>query len=607
MREENNSKKNKTFEILMRYRLIFEILAGALFLYLVFLKNGMIFETNDDQIISHLLSGSIISKQQIRIFDHVHVFESTPLVLMYHLFPTVPWYGLYILFCHVLIIFLPIDAILSRAEKYSHIVIAAFSIGVVSLAQWYIHSRLQYSSTAELLAITGFICFVFYKNRKQAIIILLILETMSFAMRYNAMLFILPFGASLLLLMILSKKKEERKESIKEILCVIAMLLGIIFIGLVSAKLVYLPSPYKNTVSIHNDRIEIIDYNYVPEYEDVKDILDKYDISEAKYRAFFNYVILDWNLDSPVLEELAEYVKSNPKRNSISVRDILSDVYNASFHNNFCKLSGLIISSWLAALLIIVLYRKYSYYLFVLSYGLARGMCWGYLFSKGRVVDRVLLPLLITDSIVSISIIVLCIMSEENDEKKALTRVRWIITVAILLVITMFSFRTTREQYRYIVSMREGIECLNEYQSFINDYCDNHPDKSYILSSEIYIYWPVDIADTSAQSHNYSFSGGWYSLLPESQEYIREYIESSEELYYICLLPDEYPTNEYNLNYFSELTGEAPVLEEELVLPTGGKAGVYRINANVIKSGTASITCNAYRMLATGPKRTVQK
>lgn len=603
-------KKNNIFDRVKRYRIAFEIAAGILFLLIIYTKSNVYFETNDDTIISYLLSGSIISKPQIRIFDYVHVFETIPLVLLYKVIPFVPWYGLYILICHLLFIVLPINAISSRTNNMKEMIVSYISYGLILLPQWIIHSRIQYSSTAELLALAGFICFLFYKNRKCALISFIILEIMGYLMRYNAMLLMLPIGMSLFVLHILNSPNDNRKKAIKETAQALLLLVIVVVSLFLVSVVAYGSQKYREARTLNNLRMEIMDYNFVPEYADVKEILDRYNISENKYYALLNYNSYEWTESEKALEEIAEYVNNHNYERDKRLFNSFKQVWNKTLNYEFGKLSGVIIGAWILVFTMIVVYSKPSYLVVVGTYVVSKIISWGYLFYRGRVVGRVLLPLFVAENLVALSIMLSCILinKKKNDKSKKLYKVIRISSIiALLFFMLIMAFRSARNQHRYLYSLSSGYEYMKEYKVFIDSYCDNHSENAYILSSEIYNYWPASIKDTAKQKHNYTFSGGWYSLLPESREYTNDYCNSSENLYYICLLPEEYSVSEYNLKFLEEKNGQSPQLEDELELPTGARAGVYRLDANTINNGTASITWNTYRILATGPRSTVIK
>lgn len=580
-----NQEKNDFYSIFYKFRIIYIFILSIFCVGIITAKAGLLFETNDDIFISHLLSGSLISKQQIRMYDYVLVLETIPFVTLYRFFPSVPWYGLFIVVCHLLMIIFPLDVFLSKAKKYYDVfVITAFTC-TSFLTGLYIHSRLQFTSTAEVLAIVGFICFVFYDNRKKAFVTFVLFETLSITVRCKAMLLMLPMGAVLLLFYIV-KNNEEMKERLIEVVKAIILVALISLAGIVTTALINIPQKYRTSYLANKANDEMVDYFNIPEYDSVQGLLTENGITESKYRAFFNYLIIDWEKDYDALINLHEYNNSIQKEKP-SIFAIIKNIFDSYFKSDYWYIQLVIAFSWIIAMSMMIINSKSFYCLFAIIYSLSKIISMGYLFYNGRVVGRVLLPLIYVDILIAMALILSDFLLESDDKKK--DKLKKIFTTVFLCAFVAVSFFSVRKQYRYLFSQKDTIDCLNEYKKFINEYCDNRSDNSYILSSEIYIYWPSKIYETTKQEHNYTFSGGWYSLLPESQEYVREYIESANDLYYICLIPEDYPNNVDNLNYLKELFGYVPQLEEELELPTGSKAGVYRIKAKVSNSGTKSI------------------
>ena len=63
-------------------------------------------------------------------------------------------------------------------------------------------------------------------------------------------------------------------------------------------------------------------FSHIPEYKDVQSILNKYDVTEKQYLAFFQYAMIEPNLSGDCLLEVAEYAKSSQTK--VSFHQILS-------------------------------------------------------------------------------------------------------------------------------------------------------------------------------------------------------------------------------------------------------------------------------------------
>ena len=142
--------------ILQKFSLIPEILLCGLFFYLVYIKCGLWFETNDDLIINDLLRGAITGQPEYHTIYN-SVILTAPLSLLYRIAPTIPWWGGFLILCNGLSILIPLDAVVKRGKSLFSIILGSVTISLTILPSLYLRGRIQYTSTAMILAIAGFV------------------------------------------------------------------------------------------------------------------------------------------------------------------------------------------------------------------------------------------------------------------------------------------------------------------------------------------------------------------------------------------------------------------------------------------------------------------
>lgn len=164
--------------------------------------------------------------------------------------------------------------------------------------------RIQFTSTAVILAISGYIALYLEENRKKGYVLFFVTELLAFCVRYKAMLMIQPFGGIVwlgLALVQLGKtgwSRERLLEKGKEAGRLLLIWAAIFLLGGFGNIIGYHSEGWKDFIKFSETRAQLFDYYGAPNYEDVKDILDRYNVTENVYDGFCNYNILDWEVST---------------------------------------------------------------------------------------------------------------------------------------------------------------------------------------------------------------------------------------------------------------------------------------------------------------------
>ena len=159
---------------------------------LVYVKQmGVYFETNDDRIIAEILSGAYSTAPDPHVI-HENYLLTLPLSSLYRITVNIPWYGLCLLLFHVLAWFVIENSFLSRCEKWKEYCLVLAGLSGLFLGSLSLIGRIQFTSTAVMLAIAGYVALIMEKNTKKGFIMFFLLELFSFFVRYKAMLMIQP-------------------------------------------------------------------------------------------------------------------------------------------------------------------------------------------------------------------------------------------------------------------------------------------------------------------------------------------------------------------------------------------------------------------------------
>ncbi|MCD7842016.1 MAG: hypothetical protein LUG56_06045 [Lachnospiraceae bacterium] len=129
----------------------------AFFTVMILAGVGVCFETNDDRIFVEFLSGSLTGSPDAHAI-YLNYLLSWPLMVLYRVTPSVPWYGLFLIASHCTALFLILRNILAVLETKEGTIRGIFLCVGLLLADIYLFSQIQFTSTAALLAIAGYSC-----------------------------------------------------------------------------------------------------------------------------------------------------------------------------------------------------------------------------------------------------------------------------------------------------------------------------------------------------------------------------------------------------------------------------------------------------------------
>jgi hypothetical protein len=322
---------------------------------------------------------------------------------------------------------------------------------------------------------------------------------------------------------------------------------------------------------VHDDiRVKMFDYYGKPDYLEVKDILDKYNVSENEYNAYLNYTVFKSNITLDCEKELAEYASTDENNRISDALNGIKSIYLEDYQWNINRFS---ICAFIALIILIIVYGKY--YLLIPSLGLAAAqvVTWGVLFYRGRVLMRVTVPVFACSALLSMALVIECISGDCSRGKNILRRTTAVVCCAILI---FTGFSSARQQYRYVHEVNEGQSIFMEGMYEIIAYCEAHGDNRYILESvSMGNYKGSAFESRIYHPSNYVFSGGWFSNMPDVKEHMESYLNEKEEMYLI-IYSDGNEAEHPSVKYLEEYTGKDAEEVDTIVTSPGVIYTVYR-------------------------------
>jgi len=552
-----------------KYRIPLGLCIAVIWIFLIYRCTGIFFETNDDRIISEIFSGSMTGAPEAHAY-YVGYPLGFLLSSLYSLSAAVPWYGGTLVLFQLLCCFFIVDAFLFRCRNKKEYFFALLFCALLYAANFYIIASIQFTSTAAILAITGYLCFFLYPEGKPRCIIFFLLEFFSFLLRSNAMLMIQPMGFLTLAGFYFAEHKLLPLKMLftkyRSLFQAAAVLAAILIIGRGSYHIFYSSSGWKEYEKVNDAVTEITDYAAIPEYTDVRPILEKYNVTEKQYNAFLQYAMIEENLSGDCLLEIAEVAHAQNIPPSSS--QVFSLFLNSYTTHEYWNLNLLLLAAW-AVLILYILLKKIPSLLFPLAgLFLARSALWLFLLYEGRVPPRVMVPLYLGEISLLFCLFFLAVLENNACCFPAL----------LLLLLLPFGVKTFMSQYTYISEKNAKESIYFQGMQDMISYCNNRPEKRYFIDASTLIYYRGSAFETKIYGRrNGVITGCWYSGAPVLYQYEKDYFSDCDSIYLVTSSDMEMQSGMV-IAYLEERLKASACLEDTFTVSNGGKYLVYEFS-----------------------------
>lgn len=144
-----SKEKERTYQ-LARFGMSVGIAAAMLLT--VYFRAGIYFESNDDRNITEILSGAFGGRPDAHTV-YVNYWLSVLLSGLYRITLQIPWYGLMLLLFHMMSYVLILDTVIKLGRSKLKILISIGIVMTLFLQNFYSVAKIQYTSTAIVLAV----------------------------------------------------------------------------------------------------------------------------------------------------------------------------------------------------------------------------------------------------------------------------------------------------------------------------------------------------------------------------------------------------------------------------------------------------------------------
>lgn len=582
-----------------KYRIPFSFCIAALWIFLIYRFAGIYFETNDDRILTEIFSGAMTGSPEAHAY-YVDYLLGFLLASLYRLTTNIPWYGGMLVLFQFLCHFLIADAFLSRGKNKKDFFFAFVFCGILYAAGFYTIANIQYTSTAAMLAITGYLCFLLYPEKKIRYILFFLLECFSFLLRSNAMLMVQPIGFLTLAGFYYAKHKLDsflpthvshtlstkniRLKEYRPLLYAAAILFAIIIIGKGNYYIFYSSPSWQEYKKVNDGVTEITDYSAIPEYAKVQDILQKYGVTEKQYNAFLQYAMIEENLSGDCLLEIAEVAHAENIRPSFfqTCKQLLESYASPEYWG----LNLLLIAVWSVFLLYIFLEKAFLLLFPLSGLFLSRSALWLFLLYEGRTPPRIMVPLYLAELSFLFCLFFLTVLKfpdtslrMKNEHYHALPQnnpaIRKYLPIVLVLLLLPFAAKTFKNQYLYLSTKNANESIYFGGMQDIISYCNNHSEKRYFIDASALLYYRGSAFETKIYGlRNAVITGCWYSGAPVLYQYEKDYFSDCDTIYLITSSDMEMQSGMV-IAYLEERLKTVAYLEEVFTVSNGGKYLVY--------------------------------
>lgn len=489
-----------------------------------------VFQTNDDMMINFLASGFETGIPESRLL-HLNIVLSKLISLLYSVLPLISWYGILLCFSHLICMVLILYVCLNQCKSLMNKIGTTFVLLVIFLYLWMPQvANIQYTVTSAIFCGTAIFCFYFTDMSKRIVgivkinILISILVGASFCWRWKVTVMAIPFAFAVWIIKWKAEDQIFEKEVIIKYLLLpisVIIMIGTLF---VIDQIYYSQPQWIEFKSYNKVREDIFDYDLAPPYDNVKELCDRYNVSEKSYDALrdTNLLVFDKNISNEFLNGLYNYstdLKKNEITQGTNLKRVLSD-YIIRILQYDRPYSIIIVTSYILLIIYSILNRKKasSRIFSLVILGVMRCLTWFVILYKGRCPERISVSLYLIELLIIIAFFIQEGIILEITKRKN----KGILTFFIIV----YTLILGRWGISNIIQLKDrvynNLEITKDFKTLIN-YCQFKSENFYFYDVNILHGEHITENIFEAQSQNfinYAFTGGW---LPNSPWYEKKY------------------------------------------------------------------------------------
>lgn len=505
------------------------------------------YDLNDDVLMKDILSGTYTGIPEARNIQMLYP-AGLLVSMLYRLIPTLPWYGIFLCFCHFICAVLIAKRMISFAAGVLKKGLLLLLLGLLFCALiLYELVFVQYTVTAAMLAATGIFLYYTTDDKLESgafirrNIVSVILIVLAFYIRTEMVLLLFPLiGAAGLAKWIFCTGRSGagpfRVQNLLKYLTPLILVLIGMAVGLIANAIAYSGLEWGKFMTFFDYRTELYDFQgQPPEYDENQLYYENIGLSYAQEQLLINYnFALDEEIDEALLTNIVNYnrvyLKKDYFRNDLG-EALRLYLYRLTHRED----QPWVYLIWLLYLLIIVtgfLHKQYTVVLKLIPLALMRSVSWMYLIMRGRMVDRVNNSLYLAEALILGAMLFMeCryLMQSHHTgsgsqddpdeaEGKAAHRLPqycrlWPLTAAALVGV-LLAVPAVRAVDKVNNEQERRIQVNREWE-LLRDYFAEHTDNYYLLDvySTVSYSEPMFVGVDNSY-RNFDICGGWAAKSP---------------------------------------------------------------------------------------------
>ncbi len=513
-----------------RFNIIISLLTVAMIMAVAAFFGDYYFDLNDDVLMKDILSGAYTGYPEANNIQMLYPISGF-IALFYKVYSGFDWYGIFLCFLQYLCVFVISHALISRCRDNASRLITFFAMfmfmaGVIGAHFIFV----QYTFTCGLLSATAAILVLTHEENDRRLYLAVALIATAYLLRSEMLLLTLPVvGVAILI------KWALTGEEFKNYVFVCLGILGAIVVGQGIHRIANSPEEWKVFNHLFDERTELYDFQYIPDYEENKEFYDSIGLSKSEQQLLVNYNFgLDDEIDADILNAVADYaasIRTDEKPMGQQLKEgVVLYLYRlrhfayqksyqypmSDFPWNIIALL-LYISAFLTYLLPLETINKKELLIatgLLLTLFACRTTLWMYIIVRGRDPIRITHPLYLMEIVALLGMMFIRI---EKSSK---------VPVAALLAVAAISLVSVPNQVSVSENEMNSRSIMREHYDALYDYFDENEDNFYFID----VYTSVSCGEDMEEDEttfsekmfdwvdnsfaNHDLMGGWASKSP---------------------------------------------------------------------------------------------
>ena len=476
-----------------------------------------VFSTNDDLFLKSIVSGEITGTPEFRGI-YLGILPGFMISRLYLFFPTIPWYGIFLCLCQIVVMIVVLYQCLKQAFKTTHKMVILLLFGLISGGIQLQHFALiQYTVVAAIVGAASIFLFFVSDNDIEgwnfikANIPSFLLFILAVSIRDKVAFMLLPIAGMLWLFKWLNSSNAFKRKRIFAYFGYMGIILSLLGGIKLLDGVTYGNEQWQQFLTYTDAREQIVDYYGYPDYEINKGLYEQYGISYESYQgAAKRYqVLLDDNINAESMQALAKLAKEDSSKNSsfpIKIKETINSfiIRNLSYTDR--PLNLFVYAGYFTITVLAVFGKKYKALLCECFLIIGRMTSWLYLFWHGRYPERVTQGLYFAELL---ALLAIGISFKLFDNRK---RISMLVCMGMFCVLSLYFGIQKAEKVRGAIQGR-----LYDSTAYtqLKEYCTSHPNNFYLLDMRSVEHYTEDILQKQEYAyHNFAVLGSWIPKSP---------------------------------------------------------------------------------------------